>query len=65
MNSGLQSYVEWMVRARWGQVPADAADPAGGPGPAAGHRPGSGAPFLSRLRHYLRPGRHERRGGAS
>lgn len=21
MNSGMQSYVEWMVRARWGQVP--------------------------------------------
>ncbi|MFC7386045.1 hypothetical protein [Sphaerisporangium rhizosphaerae] len=48
MNSGMQSYVEWMVRARWGQVPTTPDALAGPPStrPPHGdqdHRPGDPA----------------------
>ncbi|MFB9250307.1 hypothetical protein ACFFWE_18880 [Sphaerisporangium melleum] len=73
MNSGMQSYVEWMVRARWGQVPSGSqlAPAAAGersarePRPGAGRRSGAGIPLLTRLRRHLRPHRPVPPGGLS
>jgi hypothetical protein len=38
MTSGLHSSIEWMIRARWGQVPTDPADTAPGAAPTRGTR---------------------------
>ncbi|MFC6084716.1 hypothetical protein [Sphaerisporangium aureirubrum] len=38
MTSGLHSSIEWMIRARWGQVPTTPADTAPGSAPTRAPR---------------------------